>query len=75
MTLPLPETTERIYAFLCRYIADQGVAPSVREIAAACFLNRTSVGEHLLRLELLGRIERRPGKARAIRLLSPPDSR
>ncbi len=75
MTPSLPETTERIYAFLCRYVAEQGVAPSVREIAAACFLNRTSVTEHLVRLEMLGRIERRPGRARAIRLLPPPDSR
>jgi DNA-binding MarR family transcriptional regulator len=65
------DTTERVYEFILSYMeAHNGLAPSQREIAEACFLVRSAVLRHLDRLEAWGRIIREPGKARSIRLPS-----
>jgi DNA-binding MarR family transcriptional regulator len=62
-------TTECVYRFILEYMeAHNGLAPSQREIAEACFLVRSAVLRHLDRLEAWARIIREPGKARSIRL-------
>jgi repressor LexA len=62
------ESTEKVYQFLKNYIEERNYPPTVREIADGCALARSSVTRHLDRLEMQGRIERLPGKARGIRL-------
>jgi SOS-response transcriptional repressor LexA len=63
------ETTETIYRFLEDYADEHGGSPTVREIAAGCFVSVGTVMRHLDRMENLGWISRQPGKARSIRLL------
>jgi repressor LexA len=65
-------TTATVYEFLCVYIAAHGYAPSLREIAAGCFIGRSSVTHHLDRLEVSGKLVRDPGQARSIRLIAEP---
>ncbi len=61
---------ERVLAFLRDYIAARGFPPTVREIAAAAGLSSTSVASyHLAALEAEGRIQRIPGRSRAIRIV------
>lgn len=67
------ETTEAIFAFIQQYIANEGIAPSQREIAEACYLAPSAVLRHLDRLEAWGWIIRQPSKARSIRIPRIPD--
>ena len=60
------ETSETVYQFICDYIQLQGYAPTLREIAAACYLGRSTVIRHLDKLEAAGRITREGGQARSI---------
>ena len=62
-------TMETVYAFIERYIEEQGLPPSQREIAEGCYIARSAVVRHLDKLEARGRIELIPGKARGIRLI------
>lgn len=66
-------TTEAVFTFIEGYIAKEGIAPSQREIAEACYLAPSAVPRHLDRLEAWGRIARLPNKARSIRLIAIPD--
>jgi SOS-response transcriptional repressor LexA len=71
---PLRGSSEEIvYAFICSYIGNEGMAPSIREIAEHCFMSRGSVSNCLTLLEARGFIRRYPHKARSIRLTSPTD--
>ncbi len=63
------EITGEVYAFVERYIEEHGYAPSLREIAAGCYLGTSSVLRHLDKLEALGWIAREPGRARSLTLL------
>jgi SOS-response transcriptional repressor LexA len=67
------ETTEAVFAFIQQYIMDEGMAPSQREIAKACYLAPSAVLRHLDRLEAWGWIIRQPNKARSIRIPRIPD--
>ncbi len=68
------EKRDAIIAFVGRFVAEHGYSPSVREIAAACGVKSPSVAEfHVERLARDGRISRRPGIARSIRLTSEAD--
>ncbi len=67
------QTTESVFTFIEAYIAQEGIAPSQREIAEACYLAPSAVLRHLDRLEAWGRIARLPNKARSIRLVITPD--
>lgn len=65
-----PETmTDEVYDFIADYVATHGYPPSTRDIASGCCLSRGGVTRYLDRLQMSGRIEREPGKARSIRLL------
>ena len=60
----------KIYAFLVRYVMDNGFAPTVREIGAAVGLKSTStVYGHLWKLEIEGKIVVKGNSPRAIRLV------
>ncbi len=66
------DTTEAVYNFIVEYMkGHNGLGPSQREIADACFIVRSGVLRHLDKLEAWGRIVREPGKARNIRLPEP----
>jgi SOS-response transcriptional repressor LexA len=60
---------ERVLAFIRAYWAEHGIAPSMGEIGAACYLARSSVLRYLDLLEARGHIWRYPGVPRSIVLL------
>jgi len=62
------ETTEAVYNFIRTYIEQRGFSPSLREIAAGCFLGHSTIIRYLDRLEAMGYITRELGVARSIRL-------
>ena len=66
-------TTESVYRFLKAYHAEHRKSPTMREIAAGCFIATGSVIRHLDRLEMSGRIEREPNQARSIVLIDIKD--
>ncbi|MBI5670287.1 MAG: MarR family transcriptional regulator [Chloroflexi bacterium] len=63
------QTVYAVYAFIRVYIREWGYAPSIREIARACYISPGNVYRYLDKLEGKGLIERQPGVARSIRLL------
>lgn len=62
----LEDMTQRVYAFMCDYYQQNGLPPSIEEIAHACYLSPTTTVRHLDRLEGRGWISRKPGVARGI---------
>jgi repressor LexA len=64
----LRENSKQVYTFINDYIARQGFAPSMDEIADACYLSRSSVVRYLDRLEAWGLISREPGVPRSLRV-------
>jgi SOS-response transcriptional repressor LexA len=58
--------TEQVFAFITLHIEQEGFAPTIREIGAACYLGRSSVVRHLDKLEKWGWVQRHEGKARSI---------
>ncbi len=61
-------TAELIYQFILDFYEREGVYPTQREIAADCYLARSSVYYQLNKLEAQGRIERTPGRQRSLRI-------
>ena len=66
---PRHQTTQHIFAFITVYHAEHGFGPSQREIAEACFIGRSAVLPHLIKLEAWGCITLDEGKARSLRPL------
>lgn len=61
---------ERVYRFLMNFITENCYSPSVREICEGTGLSSTaSVSDHLMKLELMGKIEMKRNVARTIRLV------
>lgn len=61
---------ERVYRFLMEFIIENCYSPSVREICEGTGLSSTaSVSDHLMELELMGKIEMKRNAARTIRLV------
>jgi SOS-response transcriptional repressor LexA len=72
----LKRETERVFEYVRQYIRSRkGTAPSVREIARACFMSPSQVVMHLEVLEAHGKIARTPGRARALWLIESKDDR
>lgn len=65
------ETLDNVYAFIHNYITQNHVSPSIREIAAGCYINVATVIRYLDKLEAQGKISRDLRKARSIRLNIP----
>ncbi|GEM_PF-1856028 len=66
----LPDTG-RVYAFISQYIeAHRGLPPTQQEMAAACYMSRSTIQKHLAFLHASGHIEWKPGAKRAIWLPS-----
>ena len=66
---PRHHTTQSVFAFISIYYAEHGYGPSQREIADACFIGRSAVQPHLIKLEAWGCITLDEGKARSLRPL------
>jgi DNA-binding MarR family transcriptional regulator len=66
----LDPLAEIVYRFICAYMADNGYAPTLREIGAECKMSRSSVVRYLDQLEMKGLIRRDFGVSRGIVLLS-----
>jgi SOS-response transcriptional repressor LexA len=64
------DTVDMVYAFIHQFIEQHHYSPNYREIANGCHIGVSGVGRYLDRLQLQGRIEYEPGKARSIRLVS-----
>ena len=61
------KTIERVYNYICNYINQNQISPSVRDICAGVGLKSpSSVHTYLKQLDSQGRIEYRPGLRRAI---------
>lgn len=70
----LPKDVERVYDFLVEYIeSHRGLPPTQAEIAAGCYLSRTTVQRYLTFLHACGRIGWNQGGKRSIWLLSEDD--
>lgn len=68
------KSIERVYDYVCKYIHENAMSPSVRDICAGAGLKSTSsVHTYLKKLDEMGRIEYRPGMRRAI-ILKNQDS-
>lgn len=65
----IKRSTEVVYRYLLNYFDAHKVSPSIREIAAACKLSPKTASRRLERLESEGRIRRRAGARRGIRLV------
>lgn len=63
------EILDAMYTFIRDYIRQWGYAPSIRDIASACFMTPGNVHRYLDRLEARGRITRQAGVARSICLV------
>jgi len=63
------KTTQSIHEFLLEYIDEHRKSPTIREIAAGCFVSVGTVMRHLDKLEAADLIEREPNQARSIILL------
>lgn len=60
-------SVERVYEYVRKYIHDNGMSPSVRDICIGVGLKSTSsVHTYLKKLDEIGKIEYRPGLRRAI---------
>lgn len=62
--------TEQIFAYIASELAAKGRPPTLRELADNFFVSTGTIQRHLDWLEMHGRIERQPGKARSIRILT-----
>ena len=63
------QTLENLYDFLQSYMTTHGYAPSLREMASACFMGRSTVLRYLDKLEGRGQIKRTEGLARSVILV------
>ncbi len=63
------ERIEEVYRFVCGFISEHDVSPSLQEIAEGCYMSRGNVSRYLDKLEVQRRIKRMPGTARSIALL------
>ncbi len=63
------DSSNEVYNFIQRFIAEHGFSPTLREIAKACFMSTTTVVRYLDRLCAAGRISRELNKPRSIALL------
>jgi repressor LexA len=61
---------EKVYAFVRAYIDQYGYPPSLREIARGCYINVAYALRYLDILEAQGRITRKSGQPRSLRLLN-----
>lgn len=63
------ELRERMYQFIVDYISVNGFAPTIREIAQAVKISVGRVAQHLMKLEIEGRIKTKPSSPRAIKVI------
>jgi len=63
------ETTEEVFNYIKHYIKERSLSPTIREIAAHCYISKATVIRHLDRLEAADRITRELGQHRSIRIV------
>lgn len=65
------ETRNKIIEFIKEYNREYNVNPTYSEIASALELSKSTVHFHVLKLEQMGLVSRKPGMARYISLVPP----
>lgn len=60
-----------IYDYILNFETEWGFPPTIKELAEACFMARSTVVRHLDWLEAWGYISREPGLSRAITIIDP----
>lgn len=65
---------EAVFQFICQHVQEFSRPPTLREIAAACFMSTTRAMRCLDRLDAGGWIIRDPGVARGITLVRDCDA-
>jgi repressor LexA len=71
----LTQQQKRVLDFIRSYQQNEGVMPSVRDVASHFgFASPTAAVDHLKALQRKGFLEAKPRQARSLRLLSPLDS-
>lgn len=65
-------STQLVYNFIVKYVNENKLPPTLKEISDGCYLSKTSVRNHLSKLEGKGLIELREKISRGIILLSIP---
>lgn len=63
------ELREKIYRFIVDYIMKNGFAHTIREIVQAVKISVGRVAQHLMKLEIEGRIKVKPNSPRAIKVI------
>lgn len=62
-----------VFDFIARFITRHNHSPSYEEIAAGCgYTSLATIHNHMLALEMHGKIRRLPNKARSVEVLKPP---
>jgi repressor LexA len=69
-TARLTERQGAVLEFISKFIESNGFSPTTREIAGHFGVNVNATAEHLNKLEAKGRISRKHGMARTIRVVT-----
>ena len=65
----------QVLAFIRKFIKENGISPSITEIAEGCFRSRSGIVRYLDILEARGYITRIPNLPRSIRILDDENRR
>jgi SOS-response transcriptional repressor LexA len=64
----------RVLEVISAWKRDDGIAPSMREVASAVGLSAPGVRKIMITLEHLGHLKRYPGKPRAVAVIRMPEA-
>lgn len=65
------ENAARVYQFIDTFVTENHYHPSLADVAAGCYISRSTVVRYLDLLEAWGCITRDPGVARSIAIIGP----
>jgi SOS-response transcriptional repressor LexA len=66
---PLPEQQKAVYDFIERYHAEQGIAPSVKDIADSLQISITTARTYIEILKAKGYVANKEGARRSLRIV------
>lgn len=68
-TIMLSDRIYAVYDFIAQYHSKSGQMPTLKEIEAGIGINYTTISGYLDKMELIGMLQRPPGKVRTITLI------